>query len=54
MVLQFVLVTGVYGSSDKSLCSVGEVEYIVTEKSLRQRLNTDMKSAVLSIPENFR
>lgn len=32
----------------------GEVEYIVTEKSLRQRLNTDMKSAVLSIPENFR
>lgn len=32
----------------------GDVEYIVTEKSLRDRLNTDMKSAVSNIPENFR
>lgn len=32
----------------------GNVEYCVTEKSLKERLNTDMKSAVLSIPKECR
>ena len=36
------------------MCYVGEVEYRVTKKSLQDRLNTDMKSAVLSIPKDCR